>query len=660
MAPRLQLRRLLLTSPARNYEVRFHDGVNIVAGPISTGKSSILELVDYVCGARNAPGYPELAKCSDVLVELLVGGETLTIRRALRGAAARAMVYCGSLDEVLAGDIQGSEVSARHVAEERSVSLEVLERLGLGAYKVKTAATKDASETTSFSLRDLLLLIYVDQDRMGSKASFFEGDHFKQNKWRAAFEIAHGVFDASLAAMADALRVAQKQEQDLFRYLENARSFLDQFKVPPLHELEVEAQRESAELTRAKESQKQHRAGERARLGEHNELAERRNKVAEEERELSARIDELRRNASQLGRLRVQYERELAQWKFLAESHALMGSVPVSRCPACLQDVPTIQDPNHCYVCKQELQKEDEEISVERRLRSANRRIRDLEAYLVDLEATVAKLDTQREERVKAIGEMDQVLHRVRASTVLPETRAIVAGNELVAKLEKRVERLREQMEYRKRAQGEGSALAAVSQRVRDLQEAHRLAVESKRSASTVVQDLTAWYQALLSDIKFPALTGAFVDLASYRPFVRGQPYQELSSKGAISLAVVAWHLAVLEDALKAGSHLQFPLLLMLDSPLSHVGRAADDPEFRDQKLVDGFYAVLTRLHKRASEFQVIVIDNRPPATANEMLAVSFTGNPASGRYGLIDDEHLAAPEVVDVVASTDPERTNS
>lgn len=646
MAPRLEFRRLLLTSPARNYEVGFHDGVNVIAGPIWTGKSSILELLDYVCGAKNAPGYPELAKCSDVLVELVAGGETLTIRRALRGATGRAMVYNGSLDEVQAGDVQGTDVSARHDAENRSVSLEVLERLGLGAYKVKTAPTKEDSETTSFSLRDLLLLVYVNQERMGSKTSFFEDDHFKQNKWRAAFEIAHGLFDARLAAMADALGVAKKQEQDILRYLENARRFLDQFKVPPLHELEAEVRTVTVEITSAKASQKQHRASERVRLGEHNELAERRNKMAEEEQELSARVDELRRNARQLGRLRVQYERELAQWKFLAESQAIMGSVPVSRCPACLQDVTTIQDQDHCHVCKQELQKAEEEISVERRVKSASRRISDLDAYLADLMATAAKLDARREDLTKTIRDIDQILHRVRESTVLPETRAIVAENELVARLEKRLEQLNEQIQYRKRAQGEGSALAVVSQRVRDLQEAHRLATESKRSASAVIHDLTAWYQALLSDINFPILTNAFVDLSSYRPFVRGQPYPELSSKGAISLVVVAWHIAVLEDALKAGSRSQFPLLLMLDSPLTYVGRAADDPEFRDQKLVDGFYAVLARLHKRASEFQIFIVDNYPPAPAKEMLAVEFTGDPTNGRYGLIDDEH---PTVVDV-----------
>jgi AAA domain len=645
---RLQFRRLLLTSPARNYEVHFHNGVNVIAGPTFTGKSSILELLDYACGAKTAPGYPELGKCSDVLVEMVVSGETISVRRGLRDATGRAFLYEGSIDNILNGRVDGVELLARHDAVRRSVSLDILERLGLGAYKVKTARTKTASETSSFSLRDMLMLLYIDQDRMGSKVSFFEDDHFKANKWRAAFEIVHELFDAGLAGMADSLVVEERKEQELLRYLENARKFLDQFKVPALDELDRRAAKLEQEIVRVRAGVKAQRSGERARLGHNHQLAEQRNQLADEERGLAERGDELRRNAKQLGRLRVQYERELAQWKFLSESHAIMGSLPVSRCPACFQDVALMHDAEHCHVCKQGLQKETAEVPVEIRVKTAARRIHELDAHLGELSEAAGKLDARRTEVHAAVEELDQTLRRVRESSVLPETRAIIEGNEVVARLENEQKSLREQIEYRKRAQGDGSSLAAVNQRVRELRERQRLAMENKRSPEAVVKDLSAWYQALLSDIHFPELRDAFVDATSYRPFVRAQPYPALSSRGAISLAVAAWHLALLEQALMPDSRSLFPRLLMLDSPLSHVGRAADDPEFRDQKLVDGFYAVLTRLNKRAADFQIFVCDNRPPAAAREMVSVEFTGNPAvEGRYGLIDDEHpLAMHEV--------------
>jgi hypothetical protein len=133
------------------------------------------------------------------------------------------------------------------------------------------------------------------------------------------------------------------------------------------------------------------------------------------------------------------------------------------------------------------------------------------------------------------------------------------------------------------------------------------------------------------------------IDGATYFPFVRNQSYSQLSSKGAIALAMLGWHLSLLQYALLNGSN--FPRLLMLDSPLSHVGHDATDSAFKDQQIVDAFYDLLLQLHRtRAGEFQIIVVDNRPPAAAGEMVAANFTRDPNQGRFGLIDDEQTPLP----------------
>ncbi len=640
MAGRLQINRLYLASPARSYEVQFHPGVNLISGPITTGKSSILELIDYALGASNAPGYEELSKCSDVLLELEVGGELLTFQRNLKAPTAKALLYECSLDEVLKGGQPYEELAPKHVKSSPSISLAVLERLGIGEFQVKRAPTQEASETNSFSLRDLLRLMYINQDRMGAKVSFFETDPARAIKWRAGFEIVHDIFDATAAGLADALHAALRQEQDLIRHFASVRKFLDQFKVPTIDALDLEDKRITEDITKAKALQEQQRIAERASLGTSHQLAERRNALADSVRTIRARSEELGRSARQLGRLRVQYERELKQWEFLKESQVIMGSIPITRCPACFQGVAVTHDDSHCHLCKQELQKQPEDVPVENRIRAVRRRIADLMAFLEDLKTEAQKLDEQSALLDKEVAELDQTLHRIRRSTLLDETRAIIETNETIGLLEKSLQRVHEQLAYRRRAQGEGSNLAAVQQRIENLRKEIKLAEDTQLSPVDVTKDLSAWYQALLADIKFPALRDAFVDDKSYLPFVRNQPYPELSSKGAISLAVVVWHLGLLEYALKTNSRSRYPRLLMLDSPLSHVGRGSDDPEFRDQKIVDAFYALLTKLHARANEFQIIMVDNRPPPAGKKFIAVEFTGDPSHGRYGLIDDEH--------------------
>ena len=100
----------------------------------------------------------------------------------------------------------------------------------------------------------------------------------------------------------------------------------------------------------------------------------------------NARADELTRTVAQLSRLRVQYDRERSQLEFLSESQRLVGSLPVSRCPSCLQPVEARSSTDSCYVCHQAMPAAGEEpISIEPRIAAITRRSRDLDSYIADV-----------------------------------------------------------------------------------------------------------------------------------------------------------------------------------------------------------------------------------------------------------------------------------
>jgi archaellum component FlaC len=648
MGERLAFRRIVLTGPGRNYDVVLKDGVNLVAGPIWTGKSSVLRLLDYACGAKSAPSYPEISKCSDLYVECLAGGETLTIRRSLKSATAKATLYAGPLASVFEHALRGTEVSARHLREAASVSSEVLQRLGLGDIDVKAAPTQDASESSAFSLRDLLMLVYVDQDRMGSaRSGFFEDHPFKSIKWRAAFEIVHGLFDESTARLASSLKDAETEEEGIRQYLRNAQTFLDDFKIPQAEDLERQIKDLAVEKEQLKARLHDLRQNAEAQMGGNFELVTRREKFDNERTSLSARIGELRRSLAQLGRLRVQYDRERAQLEFLKESEALVGGLPVTRCPACLQPIESSLKEGSCYVCHRALPRRDGEVSADARLRSTKRRISDLEDYIAEIEGTVEQLEEQRRGVASQVEQIDQSLRRLREAVVLPDTRALAEANEALGLVEKRKRQAEEHLELRKKARGEGSSLLAVAERIGRLRADLEKATASKASPDAVVDTFSDLFVEILREIRFPEMRDSRVDKQSYLPVARNQPYGQLSSKGAIALAMVAWHLALLRYSVSPGS--RFPRLLMLDSPLSHVGHDASDEQFKDQQIVEAFYALLLRMHRtQGAEFQMIIVDNRPPLSAGEMVAVNFTRDAAVGRFGLIDDEHTALPKETD------------
>ena len=52
MAQNLFIHYLTLIGYRKNYKVTFKKGLNLITGPISTGKSSILEFINYALGSK--------------------------------------------------------------------------------------------------------------------------------------------------------------------------------------------------------------------------------------------------------------------------------------------------------------------------------------------------------------------------------------------------------------------------------------------------------------------------------------------------------------------------------------------------------------------------------------------------------------------------------
>jgi hypothetical protein len=637
---RLKFNHLVLTAPGRVYVVDFFDGVNVISGPIYTGKSSILQLLDYACGAKQCPTYPQIQKCSDVLVECQAGEEVVTIRRSLKSETSKAFLYEGPVEDVLTGSIEPEEVSARHIPAGPSVSSELLKRLRLANIDVKTAPTRESSETSSFSIRDLLLLLYVDQDRMGSKkAGFFEDNQFKLNKWHAGFEIVHGLFDREATALSEALNEAEIDRNRVQQFLNNARRFLTQSKIPETHVLEETLASLKAEKLRMTVTLTSVQKNVRAQMGDSFRLVTRRDELDEAADTCFARARELQRTLQQLGRLRVQYGREEAQIEFLGESESLVSRLPVIRCPGCLQAIESEPDVASCHVCHRGLPRHDGEISVEARLRATRRKISDLESYIEEIESDVAKLGARRASLLEDKEGIDRSLIRLRQITLLPDTKEVMEISEALSAVSQRIEQTEQQLYLRHRAQGEGSNLLAIEDRVKSLRDELDAASKRRKSPEEVVHSLSTLFVDTLKQIEFPELSDSWIDPDQFIPFVRKQPYRSLSSKGAISLAMTAWHIAVLRHALTNDS--RFPRLLMLDSPLNHVGHKSDDDQFKDQQIVEAFYGLFAKLHADfASDFQIILVDNAPPAQADTLSNIAFTRDPRRGRFGLIDDEH--------------------
>ena len=92
ISPRLKIMRLEITGK-RGCVVPFEDGVNIIRGTNSRGKTTVLKLIHYAFGADGHDLIKEIGDCDYLHLDLELNGKRYRIRRHLQQPNARIQVF---------------------------------------------------------------------------------------------------------------------------------------------------------------------------------------------------------------------------------------------------------------------------------------------------------------------------------------------------------------------------------------------------------------------------------------------------------------------------------------------------------------------------------------------------------------------------------------
>lgn len=127
-----QIRRLTLVGRGvPNAEVQFREGLNVVSGPSDTGKTFIVQCIDYMLGGKDTPeSVPESSQYETIRLTLSVSvnDDEVVLERSIRGGNFK-LVRSGQADTILA---------AKHTAGNKdSVSQYLLSLSGLADKKVR-------------------------------------------------------------------------------------------------------------------------------------------------------------------------------------------------------------------------------------------------------------------------------------------------------------------------------------------------------------------------------------------------------------------------------------------------------------------------------------------------------------------------------------------
>jgi hypothetical protein len=705
----IRLRRLRLASADRRYDVDFRapDGVarplSIIAGAFSTGKTTILEFIDYCLGASDHPRHPEvMPKVREAILEVDLSGVTYLIERPVGEPSAAAFVRLGRLDEPPAGPVERRPL--RPAGSPNSLSSLLLAHCKLDGVRLRDGGAPGPPEpdgpldgaaepdvrragpgedkrsrgptTDPLSFRDLMPLCFLANERLDSKNLLFESNHAKHLKLRQVVDVIFDVHDDRAVELGSRIKEFDVRLTAARGAYEIAREILaEQQPGDPaeLRRVRAEAVAELAAVERALAALDQ-RA--RASTGYSEDLRERHHEAATRAGQAYGAVRDQETGLNRLISLRTQYADDVSKLTMLVEAHRIFDPLRVRTCPACLTPLawPPAVDGGACTMCHSELSDPHRQLTLAAAMPSPSR--------IPPRQATGdlhPMADGGSDPSPAGPGEVTAELRAARArladiTTVIEELeRALPAARKAAAELR--------DAEVRAAAAVDAATVHAVTPYLaeRDALAARRLAAAVARqraedglrrteSLERRANDVAA-HESTLSTLReeLAAMTGRQPERAAviqrvsqrYRAILAAWRYPKLSdayladdltpflrgrrytaaSSGGRTLISLAWQLAVFEVAWETDS--SHPGFLLLDSPQKNLGQPdGRHTEFPDAVTIADVYRHLRSwLAGPGIGAQVVVADNAPPAEAERDVIVRFSRRPDQPPYGLIDDD---------------------
>lgn len=622
--PGLRLRHLSFHGPDRvPASVSFGPGLNVVYGASETGKSFLVEAIDFMLGGKpplrgieQRDGYDKI-----LLGVETMGGEQFTLQRSTEGGAFR--MFPGLHIAPATDAIDGTRELADQHSEKSANNLSsfLLERCGLAGKRVRRNKQGD---TNSLSFRNLARLLIVTETEITEQRSpLSDGNPTADTPNFATFKLMlTGVDDSALTTVKPkgTEDLSREAQLELLEQLEDEyRSRLRELTKNP-EELEDQLGRLDASLSQQQQSLSRTEA-------EYKSLADQRRDLRKKLEEGRDRRSEITALLERFALLELHYISDIARLRGIEEGGTLFQVLGQAPCPLCGAEPAHHRKDGDC------------DGDVEAVVAAARAEIGKIDLLRKELSETVAGL------RREATG-FDRRLPKVAAELqqIAGELERLVAPK--LAQLRTSYAGLADKRGEVREALGILGSIKALGERRSRLEDnassSGSTAVSDGDLSTTIADGFAQQVETILKAWRFPGSERVHFD-AKRRDLIIAGKARGARGKGLRAITHAAFTLGLL-DYCKSKST-PHPGFVMLDSPLlAYRAPEGSEDDLRGTDLDARFYEYLVSL---PDDHQVIIVENiDPPANIRARSQTEmFSGNPHSGRYGFFPlDSKLPQP----------------
>lgn len=643
----LLVEHLILKGARKNYEATFTEGLNIVWGDMDSGKSSILNLIDYCFGGSNETlRYAEiLANARVVYLQVDLNGTRVTIERDLMDPNGAVRVYSGKYKDI-------SETFPRLMSAFPSVQMPdgwlsdfILECLNIPRIKIKQSKRDDAS-ADRLSIRDLFKLMYLKQTRVGSDnlLDYANPPLFVKNVEIQKF--VYNIHNEALTTLRGELTEMASERKALLLERDTVHHFLKSVNIQADGDdegFERQLTLKDEELDFLSNTIQSLKDDFKLSSSIATELKAKLSELRFRYDRVLAEIQETDEKKSNYVQLRSTYKLDLenltvAKHGKSVVGHAVRGLTSIA-CPLC--ETPLAISPED--ISGEELIATSK--SYKNRLAGVDEAIENLLQKRLNLQEEANAISAALRDKTASYDRDNYV----EVSGLLKSVEALEAAR---AQLQTEVATLHNTVSIRRRFQDIERSLEHKDAVIERIKRSIKEIEDGATSLESVLVDLSNNLSAHMCGSGLRNVHGVYFD-EKFVPYFRGLSYYKSTSGGVRTVLSIASFLARMEYLVLKGGNL--PPFLMIDTPGQNIGRNHRlDEENADEEVSDpaiyekvyvGIIKALELGRENSHRCQIIVVDNDLPKILSDEesfnLVKRFSKSSKNFPPGLIDDANV-------------------
>lgn len=603
----LIIRHLSFTGPNRpKASINFKQGLNVLYGASETGKSFVLEAIDFMLGGRELRDIPERVGYDRVFLGVSTSKENeFTLLRSTGGGAFK--LFDGLYEELPDESTPSTDLIAVHNAKnENNISTLLLAEIGLAHSRLKSNAR---GETKNLSFRNLSHLCIVDESNILKKSSPLEDGIPTQKTLEyslfkllltgvddSAFNTLPKIMLQAKAASIDAIDELLKEFNSQLDNSATEKELIDQ-----LDRLENTILQEQMVI---KDNEKNYQ-----------ELVTKKSKLRSQIQNGVERRAEINELLARFALLDEHYSSDLARLEGIREAGVLIASLEKVSCPLCGANPEQQHGEKDCLgnVQNVAIAAHAESEKIIRLRHELEQTVSQLNNEGISFDRILPKMISEVSSVEREIQSIQPYITGQRESYVdLIEKRSQIKDTLKIWKLTGELSTRKEKLVK------ESSPDNAIDNNKVDL-------------SSDTLDQFAQMVERILKMWEVPDTDRVYFDETTRDVIISGKRRGD-RGKGMRSITHAAFNIAILEFCKM--KNLPHPGFVILDSPLLAYREPEDSTDdLRGTNVQEMFYNYLANINDR----QVIIIENiDPPHEIKERpTSIMFSKNEMQGRYGL-------------------------